>query len=99
MKVLTEEERREILSKIRRAPKKKRGRRGPQRPRPLSAAELEGSRHLRRVLENQSVRAATRSSRFPPGSRLSLELVGCGHRTRVLALESGLLPARARFPR
>jgi hypothetical protein len=37
--------------------------------------------------------------RFVPGQRISVQLKKCGHRARVEALSSGLVPGRAQCPK
>jgi ssDNA-binding Zn-finger/Zn-ribbon topoisomerase 1 len=81
----------------RRGRKKKRGRVVYRTRRTLSSLELETSAAQRRRLESQGVRPAAGADRFPPGDVVSVKLA-CGHRTRVEALASGLLPARAKCP-
>jgi hypothetical protein len=81
----------------RRRRKKERGRVVYRTHRTLSALELETSAAQRRRLESQGVRPAAGADRFPPGDVVSVKLA-CGHRSRVEALASGLLPARAKCP-
>jgi hypothetical protein len=94
MKVLSEEEGRAILEKIRRAPKNRRESYGQFRE--LRPEEQLSSSTRRKRLQRQGVRAHPRSPLFAPGRTLSVQLSRCGHRTIVDVLETGRIPQRAR---
>lgn len=94
---MLDDQQRQQLDELKSQLKPARKRRRRHRARELTAAELDLSPARRKRLEAQGT-AGHRGAVYPPGMVLSVSLDGCGHRARVEALTSGLVPRRAKCP-